>query len=286
MDEGDLAGEAGQECGLLGGGIAAPNDRDGLTAIEMAVAGRAGADAVPAERSLDSEPACRGSGRDDHCVAGVIADRAARGIAAGIVGGANPERPLRELDLEHGLPLANGPEALGLLAHQIHQVRAVDPVGKPREVVHGGRESQLAPGLLTLEDQGGQIGAGGVQGGGQSGGSRADDDQADVRLRRHHNLYQPTNHDRVMTTGPGWLPASGPAHATCLLQGHRSLCSHITGPSPEATGLFRPDHDRRAMENRRVVRPDVAIQGDDGWIAWLRNPRRERIGRRRELECY
>ena len=90
------------------------------------------------------------------------------GIAAGVVGRLDPERPLRQVDLEDGLPLAVGPEPLGLLAHQVHQVRALDPLGETREIVDGRRQGQLAPRLLALEDQGRQIGPRRVKRGGQA----------------------------------------------------------------------------------------------------------------------
>ena len=61
-----------------------------------------------------------------------------------------------------------GPESLGLLAHQVHQLRPLDSLGKPGEIVDGGRQGQLAAGLLALEDQRGQVGPRGVQGGGQA----------------------------------------------------------------------------------------------------------------------
>src|SRR5690606_4539440 len=65
VDQGHLVGESGQEGGLLDGRVAAADDGDLLAAVEVAVAGGAGADAGPLERALVAEPAGRGAGGDD-----------------------------------------------------------------------------------------------------------------------------------------------------------------------------------------------------------------------------
>ena len=137
--------------------------------------------------------------------------RPARGIAAGIVGRPHPERPLRQIDLEDGLPPAVRAEPLGLLPHQVHQIRAHDPVGEAREIVHGRGQRQLAARLLALEYQGCEIGPRRVKSGGQAGRTRADDDHCGVRLR-HRTLYQAAYHD-PMTTDPTGLPSgAGTSH--------------------------------------------------------------------------
>ena len=54
-------------------------------------------------------------------------------------------------------------EALGLLAHQVHQVRPVDALGEAREVVDGRGQGQLPSRLAALEDEGSEVGPRRVQ---------------------------------------------------------------------------------------------------------------------------
>ncbi len=73
VDEGDFAGEVGEEEGLFDSGVAAPNDDDFLSAIKEAVAGGAGRDAKALERLFggQAEPfGARASG-EDHGVGGI-----------------------------------------------------------------------------------------------------------------------------------------------------------------------------------------------------------------------
>ena len=80
VDQGDLAGEVGEEDRLLDRRVAAADDGDLLAAIEEAVAGGAGRHAEAAELGLAGQPKPAGlrAGGDDQGVAGI--DRA--GIAA------------------------------------------------------------------------------------------------------------------------------------------------------------------------------------------------------------
>ena len=67
VHQGDLAAEARQEVGLFHGGIAAADHHDLLAAIEEAVAGGAGADAVADQLLLrwQAQPARRSARGDD-----------------------------------------------------------------------------------------------------------------------------------------------------------------------------------------------------------------------------
>ena len=68
MHQRDLAAEAREEVGLFHGRIAAADHHDVLAAIEEAVAGGAGADAVADQLLLgfEAQPARRSAGGDDH----------------------------------------------------------------------------------------------------------------------------------------------------------------------------------------------------------------------------
>ena len=68
MNQRDLGGEIGQEQRLLDRGIAAADHQHFLVAIEKAVAGGAGGDAIAAEFLLarQIEPARLGAGRENH----------------------------------------------------------------------------------------------------------------------------------------------------------------------------------------------------------------------------
>ena len=69
----------------------------------------------------------------------------------------------REIHLDDALLPAIGPEPLGLLPHLVHEFRALDPVGKPREILDRRGQRQLTARLLSLEYDGGQIGPGRVK---------------------------------------------------------------------------------------------------------------------------
>ncbi len=78
-----------------------------------------------------------------------------------------------------------GAEALGLLPELRHEVGAHDPVGEARVVLDVGRQHELPAGLQTLDDQGLQVGSGGVDGGRESRRARPDDDD----VHRVHGSY-------------------------------------------------------------------------------------------------
>ncbi len=79
-----------------------------------------------------------------------------------------------------------GPEALGLGAELGHHLRAHDPLGVARVVLHVGRVLQLPTPLEALEDERLEVGARGVQGGRVAGRPTADDDYVlDLLLLSH-----------------------------------------------------------------------------------------------------
>ena len=183
MDQGDLGGEPGQERGLLDGGITAADDGDLLSPIQRTVAGGTGAHAIASVWALDAQPPGRRPRGDDQGAGRVVAQRAAGGVAAGIVGCPHPEGPPGEVDLENGFPPGLGAESLGLLPHQLHQLGPINSFGKAGEIIHRGRQRELPTRLFALEYKGGQVGPRGVEGGCQAGRPGPDDHNGSMRIR-------------------------------------------------------------------------------------------------------
>jgi hypothetical protein len=77
--------------------------------------------------------------------------------------------------VDEGL-LEAGAEARGLFAHVLRELEAVDAVREAGEIFHLARGGELAAGERSLEHEGIQAGAGGVNGGGETGATGADDD--------------------------------------------------------------------------------------------------------------
>ena len=118
-----------------------------------------------------------------------------------------------------------GVEAQGLGPHDAHELGAHDPVDEAGVVLDLGGQHQLAAGLvaggrgLALDDEGVELGAGGVEGGGEAGRPAPDDDdlaraQASARASRPRREYRmaPTateeepEHD---VGGPDPVPGDG-----------------------------------------------------------------------------
>ena len=133
MHQRDLAAEAGQEVGLLHGGIAAADDHDLLLAIEEAIAGGAGADAMADQFLLGGqiEPARFGAGSDD--------ERAGFDPLAIEV---QAERAFGEIGVDDFAIEIDGAETLGLLFHVLDEIGAVDAFGESGEVLDLGGQGQ------------------------------------------------------------------------------------------------------------------------------------------------
>ena len=147
-------GEVGQEQRFLDRGVAAADDRDVLAAIEEAVAGGAGGDAVAFERFFggQAEPARLRAGGDDQHVAGV--DRAA------VAGEA--ERTRLQIGVHDHVIGEFGADMFGLRLHLFHQPGALDRFGEARVVFDVGGDRHLPAGLKPRDDQRLKHGAGGV----------------------------------------------------------------------------------------------------------------------------
>ena len=69
-----------------------------------------------------------------------------------------------------------GAEAGGLLLHVLDQLGALDALGPAGKVLDQRGDGELAAGLVAFEDEGLEVGAGGVDGGGESGAAGTEDD--------------------------------------------------------------------------------------------------------------
>ena len=67
-------------------------------------------------------------------------------------------------------------EAGSLLLHVFNEFGALDAVGPAGEVFDERGDGELAAGLVAFEDEGLEVGAGGVDGGSEAGAAGAEDD--------------------------------------------------------------------------------------------------------------
>ena len=178
----------------------------------------------------------------------------------GVGRGLDPERPPREVDLDHGLQPAVGAEPLGLLPHQVHQVGAEDPLGEAGEVLDGGRPGQLAARLPALEDHGAQVGPGRVEGGGQARGPRADDDHGGMR---HRSLVARPGRE---SSGETRRPPPDLEHDA--VDRAVSCCQKIGAGVQQSTA--RPAPKSRARRERSAHRADRATADATG-TTWRRS---------------
>ena len=107
---------------------------------------------------LEAQPAGGGARSDDD---GAGLDPFAFDIEAEGVDG--------EIGVEDGAVEVLGAEVLGLLLHVLDEVGAIDAFGEAGEVFDECSEGKLAAGFVAADDEGFEIGAGGVDGGGIAG---------------------------------------------------------------------------------------------------------------------
>ena len=167
VDERDLAGEAGEEESLFHGGVATADDGDLLTTGEEAVAGGARADAMADEGLLGGqiEPSGAGTGGDDE---GAGED----GFGADL----ELDGALGEIDGVEMTHAELGAEAGGLLLHVLDELGTLYAFGPAGKVFDQSGDGELSAGLVAFEDEGLEIGAGGVDGGSEAGAAGAEDD--------------------------------------------------------------------------------------------------------------
>jgi len=168
VDERDLVAEACEEQRLLERRVAAADDDDVLVAEEGAVARRARRHpaALEALLGIEPEPAGVRTGGDDH-----------RACAVLLVLDPDAERPLREVDARHVVGDEVGAEALGLAPELGHHLRAHNPVGVARVVLHVARDHELAAPAEALDHERPQVCARSVERRGVTRRPSADHDQ-------------------------------------------------------------------------------------------------------------
>ena len=183
MHDRHLARDLSQIERLFDRGVAAADHDHILAAIEKAVAGRAGRDAVAAEGLLgrDAEPARLGPRRDDQSIAGI--GRAAVAM--------EPERALAEFDADDVIGNEMRADVFGLKSHLLHQPRTLDRLGEARIVLDVGRDGQLTAGLKAGDQHRLEQRTGGVDRRRIAGGAGTDDDELGVvgRAAGHRRLY-------------------------------------------------------------------------------------------------
>lgn len=176
---GDVAAILGQEHGLLGGGVTTTDHIQRLVAEDGhgTVTHGAGTDTVLPVLLLAGQVETAGIGTrgDDNGVGG------ADGLAAGGVVPLGPhlEGTLGQVEFGDGLSEDLGAEALGLLAHFLHQLTTADTVGETGEVLDVGGRGELATGggavgEHTLIQDGLQLSPREVDGGSVGAGAGAD----------------------------------------------------------------------------------------------------------------
>ena len=170
------AGDVAQVERLFHGRVAAANHGHFLVAVEEAVTGGAGRDALAGEGRLrlQTQIACRGAGGDDQRVARV-----------GAAVTRQHEGTLRQVRLVDVVEDELGLEALGVGLEARHQLRTLDPVHVGRPVVHLGRCGQLSPLDEAGDQQRLQVGARRIDGGSVAGRAGAQDQQAGMTWGAH-----------------------------------------------------------------------------------------------------
>ncbi len=173
-------GEIGQEQRFLDRGIAAADHEHFLVAIEEAVAGGAGGNAIAAEFLFAGqiEPARLRAGRKDQRVGEI--DIA--GIAI------EPERAARQIELVDVVGDHPGADMGRLLLHLLHEPGALDHVGKARIVFDVGGDGELAARRDTLDQDRIEHGAGGIDRRRVAGRPGSDDHDLGVSGIRHRPI--------------------------------------------------------------------------------------------------
>lgn len=189
VDDVDFAGVSGEVVGLFHGGVAASDDDDFFASEEEAVACGAGGYSESAEGffAFEAEPFGGRAGADDDGfgLVSVVADLDLEGFGV-------------EVDFGDGLVVDDGSEPFGLFLEEGHHVGAHDTVGEAGIVFDVGRDHELSAWFGSGEDDGGEVGAGGVESGGVAGGAGSDDDNL-----MDHDFGKEVTSGRVRIRGGG-----------------------------------------------------------------------------------
>jgi hypothetical protein len=181
VHHGDMGCDIGKIERFFYSGITAADDRHRLISVEETVAGRTGGYTAALESFLGVEPQVsgRGTGGNDECVAGV--DGSITGEAKG---------PRVEIRLPDGVEYHLGLEALGVLAHALHELRALQTTDVTRPVVHirGGRH--LSTHLEAGNQHRAQVGTSRIDGRRVAGGAGSENQQSAVFDIGHEDLLK------------------------------------------------------------------------------------------------
>ena len=155
--------QGGQVQGVLAGGVSSAHHGHGALAVEKAVAGGAGAHSGALELLFrgQSQIAGLGPGGNDEGL----------GLYLRFPVNHHLERPMGKVCRRGGAAADIGPETFGLLPHLVHEGVGVHSARETGEVFHDGGGGELSAGLDSLIYNGGQVGAGRIDGGGESGGA-------------------------------------------------------------------------------------------------------------------
>ena len=160
VHDADLGAELREEDRLLHRAVAAADHDDRAVLEERGVAGRAVGDAAAAQLLLagDAELLVLGAHREDDGAGAVRLVADPDGVQVAGLGA--------QLDLRREVGDEARAEALGLVAHLLHERGAHDPVGEARVVLDVGRLLEQAAPDEALDDERLQVRARGVQRGG------------------------------------------------------------------------------------------------------------------------
>ena len=167
MNDGDLAGESGQEQALFQGAVAAANHHDFPVLEEETIAGGAIADAAAGQlrlaRNLQLARGCA-HGQDDGFGLVFLLELSAQG-----------EGMLRQVQLQHVIILDSRAELLGLFLESFSQICAAQTLGEAGIILDFVGQGHLAADVVPGEEDRIQLGAGSVEPRGKTGGTAADD---------------------------------------------------------------------------------------------------------------
>ena len=148
-DEIDLLGQSCQIVRLFAGCVAASHHGHYLLAVEEAVASGTGTHALAHVRLFVGEPEVLGAGTGGN-------DEAVGLPLAPVIEG-DAERLHTEVDTCRHIGEHRRSEAFSLPSHAVHQLACIDAVRKAGEVLHFRGDGELAAGLWTFEQGGGEV---------------------------------------------------------------------------------------------------------------------------------
>src|SRR5581483_477236 len=150
------------------GRVASAHHRDVLVLEEKAVAGSASRDTMAHQVQFTGYPAVfsRSAGANDE------------GLGFDLLSVIHPkfEGTFGKVHFGHESGLISGAETGRLLLHVFHQLRALDSLGKAGEIFHISGGGQLTARLGAIDQEGIEVGAGGIQSRSITGRTRTDDD--------------------------------------------------------------------------------------------------------------